>query len=109
MYFILAVFVFMHVPTGAIVARSIALPTPRPNLYAVKNEARIATCTLSWGEKGVVRLLHQPAQRLVLFVQPFQFIFVAAPSFFPSCLAAARSANSAPNHSARWITTNANG
>lgn len=39
--------VYMHVPTGAIVARSIALHTPLVHLYAVKSEASIATCTFS--------------------------------------------------------------
>lgn len=55
-YFIFFLFfhvnVYMHVPTGAIVARSIDLHPPRLHLYAVKSEARIATCTF-WGGGGV--------------------------------------------------------
>lgn len=65
----------MHVPTGAIVARSIDLHPPLLHLYAVKSEARIATCPFVG---GLTWLLHPPAQRLVLFVQPFYFIFAAS-------------------------------
>lgn len=102
--------VYMHVPTGAIVARSIDLHPPLLHLYAVKSEARIATCTF-WGGGGVRTSAASTSGASCRFCPFILFYFLKLFCFFGVffCLAAATSAsaegvNSAPNHSARWIT-----